>query len=78
MQFEAIWQSVLNRCFIVAEEAIQAGLIQVVEVEDEEPFLYFGLIGATVLDALQRSMPLPPDHIALATQRTVSTECVVL
>jgi hypothetical protein len=68
-----IWESVLNRAFEVGEQAIKDGLITAEEVRDESPFLYFGLFGASVLDALQRSLPLKAnDAVLLASGSTVT------
>jgi hypothetical protein len=69
----AIWESVLNKAFEVGEQALADKLITIEEVRDEEPYLYLGLIGASVLDALRRSLKAKAeDGIELASGRMIT------
>jgi len=52
-----IWTSFFNRAYEVGFQAVQSGLLTNDEILDQEPFLYLGLPGATVLDAIIRSLP---------------------
>ena len=70
---DVIWASVLNRCFAIGEQAIADRLVPIEDVRAEEPYLYLGLVGATILDALRRSLALKSaDGIELAIGRTIT------
>jgi hypothetical protein len=69
---DAVWSAVLNRTYEVGEAAIGEGLVPAQDVHDQEPYLYFGLVGATILDALKRSMGKGADGVELATGRVIT------
>lgn len=67
-----IWTAVLNRSYDVGLDALNDKLISESDVVDCEAFLYIGIIGATILDAVKRSMSLSSDAIELASGKVVT------
>jgi hypothetical protein len=75
MDMDRVWVSFFNMCFEVSEHALKKGWITCVEIGDNEPYLYWGLTGATVLETVFRSENLtghtlmantcPSEHAAL-------------
>ena len=62
---DALWVSFFNVCFEVTEDALDQHWIQMTEIVDQEPYLFFGLTGKTILDAIFRSMDLSGLRISL-------------
>lgn len=52
---ERIWLSFFNQVFVIAEEAVRWRKLPLADIRQEEPYLYLGLIGATVLQCAVRS-----------------------
>lgn len=73
-----VWSSFFNAVFELAEEAIKSRKIPLTDLRHEEPYVYLGLIGVTVLKCAQRSARQPDrSRLVLATD-TSSTVALSL
>jgi len=52
---DELWVSFFNMCYETAEDAARHAWISLQDVEDSEPYLFWGLTGKTVLEAVFRS-----------------------
>lgn len=68
---DAIWTSFFNQVFCIAEDALASRKIPREDWVNEEPYLYLGLIGATVLHCVKRSRH--HEGIRLASGVTITT-----
>ena len=55
VDMDKVWVSFFNMCFEMSEHALLKGWITSDEIKDHEPYLYWGLTGATVLETVFRS-----------------------
>lgn len=59
-----------RRTFEIAEHALRVGLLPASDIKRRERYLYFGLVGSTIVDALFRSLDRP--GILLAEGATIT------
>jgi hypothetical protein len=55
VEMDELWVSFFNMCYETAEDAVKNGWVSVMDIEDSEPYLFYGLTGKTILEAIFRS-----------------------
>ena len=63
---ERIWAAFFNQVFAIAEDAVRSRKVPLEDVREEEPYLFLGLIGATVLQCVVRSSKTRDKTLLLA------------
>mmetsp|Transcript_43222 Transcript_43222/g.97687 ORF Transcript_43222/g.97687 Transcript_43222/m.97687 type:complete len:203 (+) Transcript_43222:481-1089(+) len=56
MAMDAIWNSFFCACALALNEAVEAGWVAREDVEDSEPYLFLGVPGLVLFNALERSL----------------------
>jgi len=70
---DEIWKSFFNQLFHVAEDAMSNRKIPYEDLVDQEAYIYWALIGGTILRTIENSME-EKDGIRLATGRLITSE----
>jgi len=70
---DRVWTSYFNALFAVTEEAIESRKIPLDDLRQQEPYIFFGLTGATVLRCVVNSLK-EPQGIRLAVGLTMLPE----